>query len=50
MKDLAQALFAYNWADSHTDPYLRDIALNRETAVLARGTAVSRAHLILART
>ena len=50
MKDLAQALFAYDSAASHTDPHLRDIAWNRENAVLALGTAVSLAQLILART
>jgi hypothetical protein len=50
MKDLAQALLAYDSAASHTDPHLRDIAWNRENAVLALGTAVSLAQLILART
>ena len=50
MKDLAQALFAYDSAASHTDPHLRDIAWNRENAVLALGTAVSLAQLIFART
>lgn len=49
MKDLAQALFAYDSAASHTDPHLRDIAWNRENAVLALGTAVSLAQLILTR-
>ena len=50
MKDLAQALIACDSAASHTDPHLRDIAWNRENAVLALGTAVSLAQLILART
>jgi hypothetical protein len=48
MKDLPQALFAYDSAASHTDSHLRDIAWNRESAVLALGTAVSLApaHLL----
>jgi hypothetical protein len=50
MKDLAQALFAYDSAASHTDPHLRDIAWNRENAVLALGTAVTLAQLIFPRT
>lgn len=50
MKDLAQALFSYDSAASHTDPHLRDIAWSRENAVLALGTAVSLAQLIFART
>jgi hypothetical protein len=50
VKDLAQALFAYDSAASHTDPHLRDIAWSRENAVLALGTAVSLAQLIFART
>lgn len=49
VKDLAQALFSYDSAASHTDPHLRDIAWNRENAVLALGTAVSLAQLIFAR-
>ena len=44
------AEFAYDSAASHTDPHLRDIAWSRENAVLAPGTAVSPAQLILART
>jgi hypothetical protein len=50
MTELAQALFSYNSAASHTDPHLRDIAWRRENAVLALGTAASLAQLIFART
>jgi hypothetical protein len=50
INDLAQALFAYDSAASHTDPLLRDIAWSRENAVLALGTAVSLAQRILAPT
>ena len=50
VKDLAQALFAYDSAASHTDPHLRDITWSRENAVLALGTAVSLGQLIFART
>jgi len=50
MTELAQALFAYDSAASHTDPHLRDIAWRRENAVLALGTATSLAQLIFART
>jgi len=50
MTDLAQALFSYDSAASHTDPHLRDIAWRRENAVLALGTATSLAQLIFART
>ncbi len=48
--ELAQALFSYDSAASHTDPHLRDIAWSRENAVLALGTATSLAQLIFART
>ena len=50
MTELAQALFSYASAGSHTDPHLRDIAWRRENAVLALGTATSLAQLIFART
>ena len=50
MTELAQALFSYDSAASHTDPHLRDIAWRRENAVLALGTATSLAQLIFART
>jgi hypothetical protein len=50
MTELAQALFSYDSAASHTDPHLRDIAWRRENAVLALGTAASLAQLIFART
>jgi hypothetical protein len=50
MAELAQALFSYDSAASHTDPHLRDIAWRRENAVLALGTATSLAQLIFART
>jgi hypothetical protein len=50
MTELAQALFNYDSAASHTDPHLRDIAWRRENAVLALGTAASLAQLIFART
>ena len=50
MTELAQALFNYDSAASHTDPHLRDIAWRRENAVLALGTATSLAQLIFART
>jgi hypothetical protein len=49
MTDLAQALFNYDSAASHTDPHLRDITWRRENAVLALGTATSLAQLIFAR-
>jgi hypothetical protein len=48
--ELAQALFSYDSAASHTDPHLHDIAWHRENAVLALGTATSLAQLIFART
>lgn len=48
--ELAQALFSYDSAASHTDPHLRDIAWSRENAVLALGTATSLAQLVFART
>lgn len=47
--ELAQALFSYDSAASHTDPHLRDIAWRRENAVLAIGTATSLAQLVFAR-
>ncbi len=50
MTELAQALFSYDSAASHTDPHLRDIAWSRENAVLALVTATSLAQLIFART
>jgi len=50
MTELAQALFSYDSAASHTDPHLRDIAWRRENAVLALGTAASLAQLIFAQT
>ena len=49
MTELAQTLFNYDSAASHTDPHLRDIAWRRENAVLALGTAASLAQLIFAR-
>jgi hypothetical protein len=49
MTELAQALFSYDSAASHTDPHLRDITWRRENAVLALGTAASLAQLIFAR-
>jgi len=48
--ELAQALYNYDSAASHTDPHLRDIVWTRENAVLALGTATSLAQLIFART
>jgi hypothetical protein len=50
MTELAQVLFSYDSAASHTDPHLGDIAWRRENAVLALGTAASLAQLIFART
>lgn len=50
MTELAQALFSYDSAASHTDPHLRDIAWRRGNAVLALGTAASLAQLIFAQT
>lgn len=50
LKELAQALFDYDSAAAHPDPVVRDIAWNREHAVLALGTAASVAQLIFART
>jgi hypothetical protein len=41
-------LLSYDSAASHADPHLRDVAWNRENAVLALGTAVSLAQLIFA--
>lgn len=46
---VAQALFAYGSAASHSDARLRDIVWNRENAVLALGTAASVAQLVFAR-
>lgn len=48
LKDLVQAVFDYDSAASHADAHLRHIAWNRENAVLALGTAVSLAQVILA--
>ena len=47
---LGDSLFAYESAGAHPDPHLRDIAWNRENAVLALGAATSVAQLIFART
>jgi hypothetical protein len=46
---LAKALFDYESAASHPDAHLRDVAWNRENAVLALGTAASVAQLVFAR-
>jgi hypothetical protein len=46
LADLAQALFDHDSAASHPDPHLRSIAWNRESAVLALGTAASLAQVI----
>jgi hypothetical protein len=43
--NLAQALFSYDSAASHTDPHLRDIAWSRENRVLTLGTATASPHL-----
>jgi hypothetical protein len=48
--ELAQALYSYDSAASHTDPHLRGIVWTRENAILALGTATSLAQLIFART
>jgi hypothetical protein len=48
VKDLTQAVFDYDSAASHADPHLRNIAWNRENAVVALGTAASLAQMILA--
>jgi hypothetical protein len=45
--ELAQALFSYDSAATHSDPHLRDIAWRRENAGLALGTAASPAQLML---
>jgi hypothetical protein len=50
MTELAQALFSYDSAASHTDPHLQDITWRRENAVLTLGTAAGPAQLIFART
>jgi hypothetical protein len=47
--EFTQALFDRDSAASHPDEHLRDIAWNRENAVLALGTAASLAQLIFAR-
>lgn len=46
--EFTQALFDHDSAASHPDKHLRDIAWNRENAVLALGTAASLAQLIFA--
>ncbi len=46
---LTQALFAYESQASHPDAHLRDVAWNRENAVLALGAAASVAQLVFAR-
>jgi hypothetical protein len=46
---LVKALYDYESAASHPDAHLRDVAWNRENAVLALGTAASMAQLIFAR-
>jgi len=48
LKDLAQAMFDYGSAASHSDAHLRHIAWRRENAMLALGTATSLAQAILA--
>lgn len=50
LMSLADSLFAYGSAAAHPDPVLRDIAWNRENAVLILGGTVSVAQLIFART
>ena len=47
--EFTQALFDHDSAASHPDEHLRDIAWNRENAVLALGTAASLAQLIFSR-
>jgi len=47
--EFTQALFDHDSAASHPDEHLRDIAWNRENAVLALGTAASLAQLIFVR-
>jgi hypothetical protein len=49
LAEFTQALFDHDSAVSHPDEHLRDIAWNRENAVLALGTAASLAQLIFAR-
>jgi hypothetical protein len=46
---IQRGLFDHDSAASHPDEHLRDIAWNRENAVLALGTAASLAQLIFAR-
>ncbi|MBV9853833.1 MAG: hypothetical protein JOY82_04830 [Streptosporangiaceae bacterium] len=46
--EFVQALFDHDSAASHPDEHLRDIAWNRENAVLALGAAASLAQLIFA--
>jgi hypothetical protein len=48
LDEFVQALFDYDSAASHPDEHLRDIAWNRENAVLALGTTASLAQLIFA--
>jgi hypothetical protein len=48
LADFVQALFDFDSAASHPDPHLRDIAWNRENAVLALGAAVSVAQAVFA--
>ncbi len=50
LTSLADSLFAYGSASAHPDAHLRDIAWNREHAVLILGGAASVAQLIFART
>ncbi len=46
--EFTQALFDHDSAASHPDDHLRNIAWNRENAVLALGAAASLAQLIFA--
>jgi hypothetical protein len=48
LADFVQALFDLDSAASHPDPQLRDIAWNRENAVLALGAAASVAQAVFA--
>ena len=48
LSEFVQSLFDHDSAASHPDEHLRDIAWNRENAVLALGTAASLAQLIFA--
>ena len=49
LTSLADSLFAYGSEGAHPDAHLRDIAWNRESAVLILGGAASLAQLIFAR-